>query len=318
MREVNRDGVKLSQLRALVTVAEHGNFSEAALHLAVSQSAISHAIASLEQELGVILLSRGRHGARLTPVGERITQHAQEMLQLLDTIGKEANRSKGLQGGEVRISCFRSVATHVLPEIMAEFRSAYPAIAITLNEYRGNEGGYDGIEQSLREGKADIGFTCLPPSPEFDTQELMRDEYVVLCPPQWAIPHSLCWDDIRNYPIILPPDDDYCSVLIRNHFNKLIQPLNALYKIKEDSTIVSMVSQGLGITVMARLAAEPLPPEIQVRRLPVPLDRIINVVTLTDALHPPAVYAFLETLKRVNRSPHHPPQVSMSDRLKTA
>lgn len=315
MREINRDGVKLSQLRALVTVAEHGNFSEAALHLSVSQSAISHAIASLEQELGVILLSRGRHGARLTPVGERITQHAREMLHLLDTIGKEANRSKGLQGGEVRISCFRSVATHVLPEIMAEFRNAYPAIAITINEYRGNEGGYDGIEQSLREGKADIGFTCLPPSDEFDSLELMRDEYVVLCPPQLDIPNTLCWEDLRKYPVIMPPDDDYCGTLIRSHFTKLVQPINAAYKIKEDSTIVSMVTQGLGITVMAQLAAEPLPPEVQVRQLPVPLERVIRVITLADALHPPAVYAFVETIKRMKRSPT---PLLTSDRRKTA
>lgn len=318
MREINRDGMKLSQLRALVTVAEHGNFSEAALSLSVSQSAISHAIASLEQELGVILLSRGRHGARLTPVGERVTEHAREMMQLLETISKEANRSKGLQGGEVRISCFRSVATHVLPEIMAEFRSAYPAIAIILNEYRGNEGGYDGIEQSLREGAADIGFTCLPPSPDLDAQELMRDEYVVLCPPHVEVPDPLTWEDLRRYPVIMPPDDDYCSVLIRNYFMKLLQPLNAVYKIKEDSTIVSMVTQGLGITVMARLAAEPLPPEIQIRRLPVPFDRVISVATLADALHPPAVYAFLETLKRMKRSPNLHSSILTGARRKTA
>jgi DNA-binding transcriptional ArsR family regulator len=67
MSEINPYKLKISQLRALVAVANHGNFSEAALHLELSQSAVSHAIASLEEELGVMLLSRGRHGAHLTP-----------------------------------------------------------------------------------------------------------------------------------------------------------------------------------------------------------------------------------------------------------
>jgi DNA-binding transcriptional LysR family regulator len=90
---MNLEAIKLSQLRSLVTVAKHGNFSEAALHLQVSQSAVSHAIASLEEELGVVLLSRGRHGATLTPIGEQIVCHAQEILGLVEVIGKEAQLS---------------------------------------------------------------------------------------------------------------------------------------------------------------------------------------------------------------------------------
>jgi hypothetical protein len=60
-------GPKLSQIRALVAVAEFGSFGEAALQLGLTQPTVSHAIATLEDELGVILLARGRHGAQLTP-----------------------------------------------------------------------------------------------------------------------------------------------------------------------------------------------------------------------------------------------------------
>jgi len=58
MDEINNSRIKLSQLRALVAVAVHGNFSEAALHLGLSQSAVSHAIATLEEELGSVTLGR--------------------------------------------------------------------------------------------------------------------------------------------------------------------------------------------------------------------------------------------------------------------
>jgi DNA-binding transcriptional LysR family regulator len=86
-------------------------------------------------------------------------------------------------------------------------------------------------------------------------------------------------------------------MLIRGHLARLNQLLRATYEIMEDSTIVSMVSQGLGATIIAQLAAAPVPPEIQVRDLPVPLERPIRVAILAEALHPPAVYAFLDTLK---------------------
>jgi len=292
---MNLEAVKLSQLRALTAIAQCGNFSEAALQIGISQSAVSHAIASLETELGVVLLSRGRHGATLTPVGERVLTHAQSMLNLLDLIGREANLSKGLQGGQVRVASFRSAATHLLPSVIAEFHRRYPSISVTIAEYRGD----DGVEQALREGRVDIGLTCMPMTAEFDSWELLQDEYIVLFPPSAQLPDRITWADLARYPIIMPPSNDYCSILIWGHLTRLEQTLKATYEIMEDSTIVSMVSQGLGATIIARLAAEPFPSEIQVRDLPDPLKRPIRVATLASALHPPAVYAFLETLRQL-------------------
>jgi DNA-binding transcriptional LysR family regulator len=292
---MNLEEVKLSQLRALVAVAAHSNFSEAALTLSISQSAVSHAIATLEAQLGVILLYRGRQGASLTPVGERILKHAQDMLRSLSLLGKEADLSKGLQGGQVRIASFRSVATHVLPEVISKFRENYPAIAVTITEYRGDEG----VEEALRDGRSDIAFTCMPPAEEFDSWELMRDEYVVLLPPKTKISEGrMTWKQLASYPLIMPPKDDYCATIIRNYFVEAGHVLKSTYEIVEDSTIVGMVMKGLGITIMAKLAAEPLPPGVQVRELPTSLTRVIQVATLESALNPPPVYAFLDTLKQ--------------------
>lgn len=288
-----REHIKLSQLRSLIAVAETGNFSEAGLRLGISQSAVSHAIASLEAEMGIVLFSRGRHGARLTPVGERILQHTRTMMLSLEQIEQEANRARGLRGGDVRIGVFRSVATHVLPELLAQFRDRYPDVNVAIKEFHGD----DGTEQALRRGAVDLGFICLPPTEEFECRELFRDEYVVLFPPTANVPEVIDWETLRQFPLILPEENDYCSILIRQHFARLQQPLQADYHIKEDSTIVSMVMRNLGITVMARLAAEPLPPAIQVRSLPVRLERVIRVAVLAAALHSPALYAFLDLLK---------------------
>lgn len=296
---MNLESIKLSQLRALVAVAESGNFSEAALNLAVSQSAVSHAIATLEEELGIIVFSRGRHGATLTPAGERILDAAQKMLQLLEQIGHEANMVKGLQGGEVRLASFRSVATHLLPVAIARFRQKFPAIVVTLSEFS----GCLHVEQELREGRAGVGITLLPTTPEFETWELMRDEYLVLFPPRYKVPDApLTWEQLSKYPLILPPEDDSCRSQIQQHLAHLNQVFKPAYEVREDSTLVSMVRQGLGAAIVPRLAAEPLPPTIQIRSLPVALERVIGVATLAEVAQPPAVYAFLDTLREMSRS----------------
>ncbi len=290
---MNLEGIKLSQLRALATIAKYGNFSEAAFQLGVSQSAISHAIAALEAELGVVLLSRGRHGASLTPVGERILAHTHTMLDSLEAIGKEANLAKGLQGGHLRIASFRSAATHVLPGVIAEFQKRFPGVSITIHECRFGAS----VAQALRQGQADLGITILPTTDEFESWELLRDEYLVLFPPSCKLKDSLTWQDLYRLPLILPSSQDECRILIDAHFDRFQQPLKPTYEVTEDSTAVGMVSQGLGITIMGRLAAEPLPPHVQVRSLPVKLERIIGAAILAEGLHSPAVYAFLDSLK---------------------
>jgi DNA-binding transcriptional LysR family regulator len=294
MSEINAYKLKISQLRALVAVADYGNFSEAGLHLEVSQSAVSHAIAALEEELGVVLLSRGRQGAQLTFAGEQVIQEARQVLQLVEGIWKKAKLTRGLQGGRVRVACFRSVATHILPEAIAHFRSDFPALGVTITEHQ----HYIEVEEDLRKGSADIGFTYLPTSSEFEVWELFRDRYVVLLPPNSQVPDNLLtWEQLTTYPLIMTPEHRGCRRLVDSHFAQFGQTLEAAYEVKEDSTIISMVMRGLGATVIARLAAEPIPEGVMVLDLPMPLERVIGVAVLADALHSPAVFAFLDTLR---------------------
>lgn len=286
--------LKLSQLRALVAVAEQGNFSEAALALEISQSAVSHAIAALEAELGVLLFSRGRQGAHLTPVGEQVTAHARQVLEHIEEMFKTAHLTRGLQGGRVRIASFRSVATHVLPKAIAQFQQLFPEIAVSVTDYD----DYSGVEQALREGQADVGFALLPTSSDFETWELFQDEYLALFPTSFQpTGEQLTWKELVNYPLIMHSDPVSCSLLIHRHCAGFGHTLNIAYKVRADSTMVGMVVQGLGAAILPRLAAEPIPAGVKVYSLPVPLFRVIGVMVLADALQIPAVFAFLEMLK---------------------
>ena len=290
---MNLSKLKLSQLRALAAIADCGNFSEAALQLGVNQSTVSHAISTLEEQLGVVLLSRGRYGATLTPVGEQITTKANQVLKLIDGIAQDAQQTRGLQGGTVRLAAFRSVATHLLPAAIARLHSRYPDIQVTITE----DNDVDHLKQCLTQGQADICIAEQMNSDEMDSFLIFEDEYVALLPSQLGLRDAqLTYEELLAHPLISPSHGTCFSRL--NHYLKQNNiPLKMAYYIRHDSSIVSMVGQGLGIALLPELAAAPVPPNVQVCRLPFSLSRPIGASLLKEGLHSPAVYAFLDALR---------------------
>lgn len=284
--------MNIHHLEVLAAIAREGTFSNAALALDTSQAAVSRAIASLEDELGVPLLKRGRFGAKLTQVGERVLFHAQKMLELRERIDYEVNLEKGLYAGRLRIASFRSAATHLVPPILARFRNQFPKVEVSLSEL-----DPAGVEQALREGQVDMGLVPLPRSEEFKVWEVARDEYVALLPKSITqLPRKLTWNDLANYDFVLYNYAE-CTSVVREHWQRWGQKLKVAYVIKEDSTIVSMVAQGLGAAILPRLAALPIPKEVQVRSLPERLERVIGAATLAQTPHPPAVEVFISMMR---------------------
>lgn len=294
MKPNPQNQMKLSQLYILVAVAEQGNFSEAALHLEMSQSAVSHAIAALEEHLGVILFLRGRHGVRLTPIGEGILEHAREIVHQANEITKVAESARGLKSGQVRIASFRSVATHILPSVIVKFHQRFPGITVNLAEYD----DYPHVEAALHEGRVDVGFTFMPTNDDLEAWEVLRDEFVALFPVTFKLADTkLTWEELVAQPLIMPPVNDIMMRSVYQHAQAYGYKLNVVYEVETDATIVSLVAQGLGATILPRLAAQPIPSNVQVCSLPVPLERSIGVAVLADALHLPAVYALLDILR---------------------
>jgi DNA-binding transcriptional LysR family regulator len=299
MKKPLHNQVKLTQLEIVAAVAKMSSFSEAALTLGISQSAVSHAISTLEETLGVIIFSRGRHGATLTPVGDRILSHAHNILDSTEAILREAAIAKGVERGKVRVATFRSVATHVLPRSIKLLHQRFPGIVINLTEHDDDQQA----KQALKEGRADIGMVTLPADPEFQTWELLQDEYVVLLPPETRLKSTpLTWEELMQQPLMMPPVDYVMMRPVYEHINGLGYWLNVVNEIETDAATVSLVAQGLGGTILPRLSAEPIPPALQVYSLPTPLKRTIGVAVLADALLTPAVYALLDIL----RSQFHP------------
>ena len=301
-----RDKVKLSQLRTLIAVATAGSFSEAALQLDVSQSTVSHSIAALEDALGVMLIHRGRQRASLTPVGDRIYHQAQQALALIDDMGKEATRARGIEGGLVRIAAFRSLASEVLPGAISLLHQQHPTVQVTITEFD----SHHGLSNALHEGQADLSMASLLPGDEFETFAMMEDPFIALLPPTYQQLASsygpniapdgkitLTWEDLRRYPLITSSSD--CCVALYEHFKQVQPPIEFAYLISNDSTAVSMTRQGLGITLLPKLATQPVPKEVRVASLPFNMTRPLGISWLKNTLLTPAAYAFLDSVKHL-------------------
>ncbi|MBE9064668.1 LysR family transcriptional regulator [cf. Phormidesmis sp. LEGE 11477] len=292
-----REKVKLSQLRTLITVALTGSFSGAALELDVSQSTVSHSIAALEDALGVMLIHRGRQRASLTPVGDRIYAQALAALALIDDMGKEATRARGTEGGLVRIGAFRSLASEILPGAIAHLHEHHPTIQVAIIEYESKRE----LTDALHEGKVDLVFADLVLSGECETFLLMEDPFIALLPPNFTDkPSQLSWDDLRQHPLITSSSD--CCKSVAAHLQQAHPPVEVDYLIANDSTAVSMTRQGLGITLLPKLAAQPIPSEVRVAQLPFEITRPLGISWLKETLLTPATYAFLDTFKHLYRT----------------
>jgi DNA-binding transcriptional LysR family regulator len=218
------------------------------------------------------------------------------VLHLLEQMQQTANVHKGLQGGEVRVATFRGAAANLLPQIVAQFRQAHPAIAVTITEYY----DFSYVEDQVRDGKADIGLSALPTRDDFETMELMQDPFWVLLPPGHPnpAPQPLTWDDLTTLPLILYPEDNSCFAQVQIYFQQAGFTLAPQYQFRETSTILNMVAQGLGAAIIPSLSAHPIPEGVSMAPLPVPLERTIGTILLAEALHPPGVFAFLQILQQ--------------------
>ena len=108
-----------TQLEIFVLVAEYQSFTLAAKQLNITQSAVSHALKSLEKHWNVRLMTREQNQIELTHIGRQLLQHAKELLNTAQIMQQEVSASLGIQQGTLRIGSFgASASIHLLPELL--------------------------------------------------------------------------------------------------------------------------------------------------------------------------------------------------------
>ncbi len=136
----------LDELRHFLLTAEHGTVTEAARRAHLSQPALSASLKRLEAHFGATLLHRGRSGAELTAAGSALLPRAQAVLAAFGDALSAVREVEGLQSGQVRIGAGGTVATYMLPQLLARYRKQNPKVRIVLSEMT-PEQARDGVDR---------------------------------------------------------------------------------------------------------------------------------------------------------------------------
>jgi DNA-binding transcriptional LysR family regulator len=282
--------MKLSQLHMLVAVADHGSFSAAAAELGCTQSRISHAIAELERELGARLLARSRDGSLPTEAGLRVLDKARRMLRLEDSL-RASVRGDALEG-RVRVACFRSIGTHLLPYAVEALAARHPQLVLDIDDSCN-----DRLEvvAALRAGRADVGIAQLPVEDGFVVHPYVADDYVLVVPAARAFTQPVTWDQLDGLPFIRLGCSGADAILARCRAAGLAA--GAGRTLGNDTSIAAMVARGMGWSILPRLATYPEPDEVRVLPLPIPAMRQFALAGPRDAMRSARVKAVLDVLR---------------------
>ncbi len=167
--------ISLTQLEVLVAVVECGGFSGAAKRLYMSQPSVSTHIRNLESSLGVQVVQRTTQGARATPAGEVVVDHARRIFDLLESLEHAAAAHQGQEAGRLVVAGTTTLGTYLLPRLVADFTRRAPNVECQIRV--GNE---DTVEGWLVRGEVAVGLCIDSPREEQLVAEPLLEEQMVL------------------------------------------------------------------------------------------------------------------------------------------
>lgn len=287
--------MNIQKYQAFVKTVEYGSFTKAAEKLNYSQSGISRMINDLEQEWKVTLLERGKTGIKLTSDGTKLLPYAKNICNDFEKLQMQVDEMNGLQSGLIRIGTFSSVATHWLPNIIKEFQKDYPNI-----DYELLLGDYTEIEKWIDEGRVDCGFLRLPAKTDFETIFLEQDKLLAIIPEN----HPL--KDCDKFPVKALCDEPFmllekgAKAEISEIFERCNLVPNVHFTTWDDYAVMSMVENGLGISILPELILKRIPYKIIAKELDVPAYRNIGLALKSKKNASLAVKRFLDYLQYRN------------------
>lgn len=287
--------MNLTKYQALLKTVELGGITRAAEAMGYTQSAVSRTIAELEREWDMELLTRSRSGVTLSSNGEELLPYIQAVCNAAKELEEQVAELHGMTRGTLRVGTFTSVSIHWLPAIMKAFLDRYPGIHFELV----SSWEFAEVEDLVRRGQVDCGFLRLPAGEGLDTIPLRRDRLLAVLPPD----HPLANAD--SYPVERFAQDPYIRILeerdveISRIFQEEgIRP-NLQYNVNDDFAILSMVEQGLGVSIMPELVLRNSNRRFSAIPLEHPRFRDIGLATRSGKAPSPLTAHFLTCVREV-------------------
>ena len=237
------------KLEALLMAVDLGSFTKAAEVLGYTQSGLTHMMNSLEKEVGFTLLERGRSGVRLTEEGERIAPAVREFLQANARLDSVIEQVASSRTEIIRVSAYASIAMHWLPGIIQRFREECPDVDVDIRMADHDDVPYE----LLAQGKMDAILVSPQDEGQYEWVHLADDPMFAVLPKdfdtQGMTAFPLAAFEARDF---IMPSQGFDKDIMRI-FNRIGVKPHILPTWVDDPTVISMVSHGLGVSMMTEL-----------------------------------------------------------------
>tara|TARA_Y100001968_G_C19323888_1_gene700694 strand:- start:60 stop:1013 length:954 start_codon:yes stop_codon:yes gene_type:complete len=244
----NRNPLDSRQLRAFLMLSRKGSFTLAAKELHLTQSAISHAMKALEQDVGCRLLDKVGKKILLTQAGEQFRERVEKIFSEMRIARSELNKLGEWGQGRLRIGASAAACQYILPSIISELKTEFPKCSLSINPEDTH-----GIVTALRGNFIDIGLTLEPErEPDFNFTPLFEDELMFLVNPEhpWAKQRRAKRSSISKQQYILYFKNSRTFELIENYFKSEEKIIKSIIDMGSMSAIKELVKIGLGITIL--------------------------------------------------------------------
>lgn len=247
------NALTLRQLRYFDALAQHRHFGRAAAECAISQPALSMQIQELEREMGTPLVERSRQGVHLTEDGREIARRAARILAEVRDLQDYARHHRRVLAGALRMGVIPSVAPYLLPPLLPVLRKEHPALELHLRETQTQQ-----LLKELTDGKLDVLLLALPlEHAEVETIRLFDDRFLLALPPSRKLGRVLATPDLLRQDRLLLLEEGHClrdQALSYCHLQQ-VASINT-FGASSLSTIVQMVANGYGITLLPELSLD--------------------------------------------------------------
>jgi LysR family transcriptional regulator, hydrogen peroxide-inducible genes activator len=240
----------IRQLRYFEALARHGHFGRAAEACAITQPSMSMQIKDLEDSLGAPLFERGARRVRLTSFGEEFALRVHDVLRSVDELGDLARASRDRLSGRLRIGVIPTVAPYLLPTLISALTRIYAGLDIHVRETLTQK-----LIRELAEGRLDTAIVALPVSePSFTEMALFSEDFVLVRPGEDEGKPAPNVEALREMRLLLLEEGHCFRDQALSFCNMHSAPPRELLDASSLSTLVQMVSAGIGVTLIPEMA----------------------------------------------------------------
>jgi DNA-binding transcriptional LysR family regulator len=288
--------VDVRQLRAVEAVARHRHFTRAADELHLAQSALSHQIRRLEQELGIALFERTSRRVTPTDAGLAIAARARRVIAEVDAAREEVDELRGVQRGRIWIGLLLPAGDLDVPGLLARFSRTHPGIEVGLRE-----GVAADMLRFLAADELDAAFCLLAGElpDELAFERLSDEEVVAAFAPDHApsAPHVTV-ADLAGRRIVAPRHGSAITSVVERLFADAGEPLRLALESGDPFLLRALTARGVATAILPRSLTTMEGPAVEVRSLQPPVHLPVALVWRRERTATPAARAFIDFVRR--------------------